>query len=194
MPLRFPFHGHKNVICRRAIHLRKNRHCLNCPSCRFSLFLPAKHRLNICSNIPLNSNFTFCHGLLTLFQFPWAQKEMWGEGWNRKTVWWEGWVTSEAAQTVRCAVGTEIFVALIRGVVDYSSEFSLHRQWYKQTRERKIIPRGHKTRRAQNSALQELSFSRGGDLTRLHIITYFARASMTLRKILQTSQPYMCRN
>ena len=31
--------------------------------------------------------------------------------------------------SVRCAHGyTEIFVALIRGVVDYSSEFSLHRQ------------------------------------------------------------------
>lgn len=97
--------------------------------------------------------------------------------------------------SVRCAHGyTEIFVALIRGVVDYSSEFSLQSQCCKQTRERKIIPRGHKTRRAKNSALQELSFSRGGDFTRLHMITYFARASLNLRKILQTSQPYICSN
>ena len=71
MPLRFPFHGYKNVICKRAIHLRKNRHCLNCPSCRFSLFLPAKHRLNVGSNIPLNSNFTFCHGVTVICVSPW---------------------------------------------------------------------------------------------------------------------------
>ena len=181
MPLRFPFHGHKNVICKRAIHLRKNHHCLNCPSCRFSLFLSAKHRLNICSNIPLNSNFTFCRGVWCCSSFHECRKRCGGRGGVGRLC------DGRAGSLVKRHNGTEIFVALIRGVVDYSSEFSLRRQWCKQTRQRKIIPRAHKTRPAKNSALEKLSFSRGGDFTRLHIITYFARASLTLSKMLQTS-------
>lgn len=151
MPLRFPFHGYKNVICKRAIHLRKNHHCLKCPSCRFSLFLSAKHRLNICGNILLNLHFVTVFWRCSSFHE--CRKRCGGRGGVGRLCDWR------AGSLVKLHNGTEIFVALIRGVVDYSSEFSLRRQWCKQTRQRKIIPRGHKTRRAKNSALQELSFS-----------------------------------
>lgn len=187
MPLRFPFHGYKNVICKRAIHLRKNHHCLKCPSCRFSLFLSAKHRLNICGNILLNLHFVTVFWRCSSFHE--CRKRWGGEGWSRKTVWWEGWVTSEAAQRYRnlCCVDkrcSRLFLWIFSSKTVMQTNTSAE---------------NHPSR-TQNASREELRASGaellepGGDFTRLHIITYFARASMALRKILQPSQAYICRN
>ena len=187
MPLRFPFHGYKNVICKRAIHLRKNHHCLKCPSCRFSLFLSAKHRLNICGNILLNLHFVTVFWRCSSFHE--CRKRCGGRGGVGRLC------DGRAGSLVKLHNGTRNLCCVDKRCSRlflwiFSSKTVMQTNTSAENHPSRTQNASREELRASGAELHEL----GGDFTRLHIITYFARASMTLRKILQTSQPYICRN